>query len=45
MDQTGRTVREVVVHASVGNNVQQLNVEDLAAGLYLVVLESDHRNK
>ncbi|HNP98058.1 MAG TPA: proprotein convertase P-domain-containing protein [Bacteroidia bacterium] len=42
MDQTGRTVREVVVHASVGNNVQQLNVEDLAAGLYLVVLESDH---
>lgn len=41
IDQTGRIMNSVVVNAVEGNNVQEINVEDLAAGLYLVVLESN----
>ncbi|HNP98995.1 MAG TPA: T9SS type A sorting domain-containing protein, partial [Bacteroidia bacterium] len=40
VDQTGRVVREEIMSAQEGNNVQQLDVADLAAGVYLVVLES-----
>ncbi|HRH67600.1 MAG TPA: T9SS type A sorting domain-containing protein, partial [Bacteroidia bacterium] len=40
LDQTGRIVKQEVINAQEGNNVQQLEVSELAPGIYLVVLES-----
>lgn len=41
LDQTGRVVKESNVMATEGENVQQLDVTELSAGMYLVTLESE----
>lgn len=40
MDQTGRIIKSMIINATSGINIQQLDVEDLSAGLYMVILES-----
>jgi len=40
LDQTGRIVRELSVSSFVGENIVPVQIENLAAGMYLVLLES-----
>ncbi len=40
MDQTGRVVRELSASSIIGENIIPVEVNDLAAGMYLVLLES-----